>query len=256
MMPTLWVLCSVEFIKLRRTPALWMTFVAPLLVVLLELVLLFDRRSFPNGDATRVWHDLLANGWALWLMFFAPMLIAFQAASLANVEHAGRHWKQLFAFPIPRWGVYAAKVLVSGLLLGVSFMLVTTGFVLDVLIYSAVGGHRLALEIPWFDIMSTACRAYFACWLMIGIQSWLSARFAGMATPIGIGFAALVIGIVLTPIRRGALSSWHPWTLPLYTLVTEAGADRAMVRAVAGGVGGLVLAVAACWDLARRREHA
>jgi hypothetical protein len=257
MMQLAWALVSAEMIKLRRTAALWVTLVAPLLVIVLELIVLFDRTSYPMGDGKAVWRLLLGNGWSFWLMFFVPMLVAFQCASLANLEHSGKHWKQLFAFPLPRWSVYATKIGVCALLLGVSFLVTTLGFVADVLVYSAAGGHELASPIPWSDILGTAGTTYAACLLIIAIQSWLSARFAGMATSFGIGFAATVIGVILIPIGRGAISSRYPWMLPLYTytLAVGPGNRNGAHAALIGSVGGAVAVVLACWDLARRREH-
>lgn len=250
-----WMLVTAEFIKLRRTVALWLVLVIPLAVVALELFLLFDRTSHPMGDAANVWRNLLGNGWSFWLMLFVPMLVTFEAASLHNLEHSGKHWKQLHAFPLPRWSLYATKMVVCALLVGVSFLIATLGFVADVLIYSAFGGHGLASEIPWVDILGTAGKAYAACWLIIAIQSWLSARFAGMAIPVCIGFTALLIGAILIPIRQGAISAWHPWMLPLYTLTNGLGRQERGSPALLGSVGGIVLGVLACWDLARRREH-
>ena len=55
------------------------------------------------------------------------MLIAMEAVGLARVEHAGKHWKQLYVLPIPRWGTFAAKVVVCGLLTGVSFLIFGMG---------------------------------------------------------------------------------------------------------------------------------
>jgi hypothetical protein len=131
MMLIAWALLTTEAIKLRRTLALWLAVAAPVFAILLELISLLDRSSFPSGDAVAVWPGLLQSGWGLWLGFFAPMLICFEAASLANLEHGGRLWKQLFTYPIPRWSVYATKILFCGLLVGAGFVILALGYAGD-----------------------------------------------------------------------------------------------------------------------------
>jgi hypothetical protein len=143
-------------------------------------------------------------------------------------------------------------MLFCGLLVGAAFLGVALGFVGDVLIFSGVRGLHLASAIPWAVILRTAGIAYLASWLAIVVQSWLGARFSGIAPPVGIGFAALALGLVLVP---GALSSWFPWTLPFRTLP---GGPRdlhsTVLPAVFGCAGGVLMGAVACWDLARRRE--
>jgi lantibiotic transport system permease protein len=258
MIPIIWALMSTEAIKLRHSLALWLAVAAPLLAILAELIGLFDRYSPPSGDAAAMWRALLQNGWAFWLSFFAPMLIAFQAASLANFEHAGRLWKQLFAFPVPRWSVYATKMLACGLLLGASFLILVPGYIGDVLIYSGTYGLHLASSIPFAEIFLVAGKAFLASWLVIVVQTWLATRFSGITASLGIGFAATIMGFVLLGIlgRRGEdYASWYPWLL---ALLTHPGGpyDRhnTLLPLAVGCVGGLLFGGMACWDLARRRE--
>jgi hypothetical protein len=255
MMRIAWALVSAEAIKLRRTLALWLVVLAPVLAITLELIGLFTRDSIPIGDSRIVWRNLLREGWSWWLLLIVPMLISFEAASLANLEYGGKHWKQIFACPVPRWSVYATKLLFCGLLVGASFLVVILGFVADVLICGAVRGSHLAAGIPWAEIVTTAGKGYLAVWLLIVIQSWLSWRFAGIAAPVGIGFAAFVTGFLLLPLHRGDFSSWHPWMLAFRTLqVGPYDLHNQVLPLVFGCAGGLVLSVLACWDLARRRE--
>jgi hypothetical protein len=255
MMAVAWALISTEAIKLRRTIAVWLAVGAPALAVLIELIAVFGRTAPPRGDAGAQWRLLLQPGWTAWFGFCLPMFIAFEAAYLAHLEHSGKQWKQLFAFPIPRWGVYAVKMLFCALLAGASFLIAVTGFVIDVLSYGVVYGLHLASVLPWPEILATAGKAYAASWLLIVIQSWLSARFTGIISPVGIGFAALVMGFVLLPIGEGALSSWYPWLLPLRTFLAAPGdLHQTTLPAVFGCTGAVVSGAIACWDLARRRD--
>jgi hypothetical protein len=142
-----------------------------------------------------------------------------------------------------------------GLLVGASFLVFALGFIGDALIFGAIRGLPLASTIPWSEILHLVGKAYVASWLVIAIQSWLSVRFSGMATPVGVGFAALVIGFGLLGVRGGPFSWWYPWTLPIRTL---SGGPRdlhdTVLPALFGCAGGVLVGALACWDLARRRE--
>jgi lantibiotic transport system permease protein len=150
MIPLAWALISTEALKIRNTAALWLAVVTPVLATILHVIDLFNRSSFPVGNPGDVWRNLLRNGWSFWALF-VPILISFEAATLADLEHRGRHWKQLFTLPIPRWSVYATKILFGGLLLAASSFIVVLGFVGNVLIYNAVSGYQLASDIPWLE---------------------------------------------------------------------------------------------------------
>src|ERR1700719_537254 len=101
MMPTARALIRAESIKLRRSMAVVAPVAASALAVLLQCVHLSSMIGGPpNPDWMSpdiVWVDLLRGGWDVWLVLILPMLIFFEAASLATLEHSGNHWKQLFA---------------------------------------------------------------------------------------------------------------------------------------------------------------
>ena len=251
-----WALVTTEAIKLRRSVPLLLAVLAPVFAVLLELASVFNRLSPPFGNAAAQWRVLLQSGWGVWMGLCLPVLIAFEAACLANLEHAGKQWKQLFALPVPRWSFYATKMLFCGLLAWISMLIAVPGYVADVLIYSAVHGLGLASSIPWTEILSTAGRAGLASCLLIAIQTWISARLSGIAMPVGIGLAGLVVGLMLVPIADGALASWWPWALPFRTLPTSnpRTLHDTMLPVLLGFLGGTLTGAFVCWNLARHRQ--
>ena len=135
-----WALVSAEAMKLRRGVPVVLARGAPAIAILLELIAVFGRVSPPYGNAAAKWRVLLQGGFAAWVGVCLPMMIAFEAACLANLEHSGKHGKQLLAFPISRWSVYATKMLFCGLLAWISILVAVPGFVGEVLIYSGYNG--------------------------------------------------------------------------------------------------------------------
>jgi ABC-2 type transport system permease protein len=249
-------LLGAELIKMRRSAPGRLALAAPALLFGLQLLALFGRRTINATDPSRIWADLLTFGWILWLGLFAPALIAFLAISLAGIEHAGRHWKQLFALPVPRWRIFAVKMLVCALLVGASFLVFAATSLAAVLLFSAARGLRLAASAPWIETFATLVRTYAACWLLIVVHLWLSVRFPGFAVPAGIAFAAVLIGTLLLNVNPDSFGWWYPWSLPLAARPDGLYAGRhTLAPAVFGGIAGLVLAPLASWDLGRRAEH-
>jgi lantibiotic transport system permease protein len=215
MIQTMWALLSAEAMKARRSAPMRLAVAAPALLFVLEILTLFARGHVNGADHSLLWRDLLSFAWIMWLGLFTPALIAAEAICLVNVEHSGRHWKQLFVLPIPRWQVFAAKMVFCGLLLAASFFLFVVSSLAAVLIFSGARGLNLAASVPWRDTVLTAAGAYVACWLLIVIHTWISVRFPGFAVPSGVCFAAMLVGFLLVNVNRDLFGCWYPWTLPL-----------------------------------------
>jgi hypothetical protein len=248
-----WALVSAEAIKARRSAPLRMALAAPGLLFVLQVLTLLARRQINQADPVLLWRDLLTFGWLLWLSLFAPALIAFEAIWLAGLEHNGRHWKQLFVLPVPRWTVFAVKMVFGGMLLAVSFAVFAASSVGAVLLFSGVRGLHLGGSVPWAEVTFTAARAFGACWLLIVIHTWISVRFPGFAVPAGVAFTAMLLGIFLVNVNREVFGWWYPWTLAI-NVRPEGLYDghNTLAPALFGMAAGLVLGPVASWDLGRR----
>ena len=195
-----------------------------------------------------IWEYVSRQASLMWAGLVTPILIALDAAYLANMEHARNQWKQLFACPIPRWGVYAVKNCFCGLLVMASFAFFSIGLVALALSVGSLRGVNLVSAIPWTGFLVAMSKACVASWLAIVIQSWLSARLPGFIAPVGIGLAAMIVGIILTNHHMGG---WFPWSLPSCSL-PQGGYGPVPLAPLLGSVGGLALGVLSCWDLNRR----
>jgi hypothetical protein len=254
-MPLFLTLMIAELIKLRRSAPVKLAIAAPALLFVLQLVSLFGRHTINPAAPEHLWRDFLTFGWVLWLGLFAPALVAFEAICLAGFEHSGKHWKQLFVLPVPRWQIFAVKMLVCGGLLAGAFVLFAATSIAGVLLFSAVRGLHLAASIPWSDVILTAAKAYAACWLLIVVHTWLSVRFPGFAVPAGVAFAAILVGFMLISASQELFGWWFPWTLPINVRPDGLYAARnTLAPAMFGAIAGLVLAPLASWDLGRRVE--
>jgi ABC-2 type transport system permease protein len=207
-------------------------------------------------DPALLWRELMSFGWILWLGLFLPALVAFEAIALAGMEHSGKHWKQLLALPIPRWRVFAVKMLICGVLVGASFVVFLLTTVGGVLLFGWARGLHLAGALPVADVLVTAAKAYAACWLLIVTHLWISVRYPGFAVPAGVGFAAMLMGFMAMNVGPEYFSWWYPWTLPINVRPDGLYHARSTVApALAGLLGGLALAPLASWDLGRRTDE-
>jgi hypothetical protein len=251
-----WALVSSEAMKLRRAAPIRLAIAAPLLLFILQFLSLFGRHTINATNPSALWTDLLTFGWILWLGLFMPALIAFEAICLAGIEHDGRHWKQLFALPVPRWTIFAVKMLFCALLIGASLVAFAVTSIGGVLFFSWMRDLHLAASTPWMETIVTALRAYLASWLLIVIHTWVSIRFPGFAVPAGIAFAAVLIGMLLVNVSPGIFGWWYPWTLPIN--VRPQGlydSHNTLAPALFGGLAGIVLAPLASLDLGRRQKN-
>jgi hypothetical protein len=245
-----------EAIKARRAAPVRLAVAAPVLLFVLELLTMFGRGTINQTDPAHLWQELLSFSWILWLGLFTPALIALLAICLAGVEHSGRHWKELFALPIPRWQVFAVKMIFCGLLMGLSFFVFAATSVAGVLMFSGVRGLHLSHSIPWADVALTTMRAYAACGLLIVVHTWISVRFPGFAVSAAIGFTAMLIGVFLVSLNRDLFGWWYPWILPIS--VRPDGlydAHNTLAPALVGALAGVALAPLASRDLGRRLEN-
>lgn len=98
-----------ETLKIRRTLAVWMVLIAPLTVVTLQFMVLWQRPGMA-ARSSEPWMGLARGIFGLWGALMLPLFLTLEAALLAGLEHGENNWKTLFALPAPRWHFYMAKL--------------------------------------------------------------------------------------------------------------------------------------------------
>jgi lantibiotic transport system permease protein len=246
---------STEVTKVKRTSALWLSLIAAALFLFLDFAEVLRRYFHPGPrpphmvlpPLATLWNNALRGPWTIWVVV-TPILIAVTAAGLSSPEHAGKHWKQLYALPIPRWSLFAAKALLCGAITAVSFLVYGAGVLAIELLSGSLFDEGMAAAIPWSLMLSVAGRAYLAAWAVIAIQIWLSMRFAGFAIPVGTGLAGVLLGSLFAQLE---IPGWWPWSMPVDTLPWR-GPYHVPASAVVSPLTCLLVAVLACWFLSRR----
>jgi len=241
---------SAEVLKTKRTLTLWLVLLAPLAVAFLEFVMYMQTSARTMGSNTNAWLSLTQQFLIVWALLMLPLFITLETGLLNAQEHGNRMWKQLYATPLPRWIIYTAKQLMSLALVGASTMvLLAMSIGVGLLLNVFKPELGLVPPIEWAIILPAYALAYLAAWLIISLHLWVSARWPSFIVAMGVGIVATVAGVIVID------SDWaqvYPWALPGLASIgyLEGGAIAAQVAL--GLAGGIVIALAGCWDVARR----
>ena len=241
---------SAELLKTRRTLAIWMTVVTPLVVCTLQMLVLLRIQGPFSSDVRSAWDASSSNIFVIWAILALPLFITLETALLAQTEHSEKQWKHLFALAVPRWAHYAAKWLVGAclLLLGHTFLAagtLLTGYLMRWIKPELNFGPTPPLQ--W--ILETLGQMYLIALLMLSIHTWVSLHFRSFTVAVGVGMAAAVANIILINSADGR--HFFPWILPVNALpISESG--YLPVALAIGILGGLVLALVGGWEVTRR----
>ena len=240
---------SAELLKLKRTLALWLAFITPLAIV----GLLFMGSVLQPGEA-----DPDVNAWdafsqiilVLWGLLMLPLFITLETALLSELESTEKHWKHLFALPIPRAVLYLAKLLAAAGLIALSTTVLWSGILLaGTSLRWLRPGLGFEFSIPWLETLQAALLTYLAAWLILALHTWISLRWRSFTLSVGLGMIATVIGLFLT-ISSEKWARFYPWTLP--SMAMNSDPHIVLQVLLLGILGGIVATIAGCRDMIRQ----
>jgi hypothetical protein len=249
-MTTLIRALSAEVLKTKRTLTLWLVILAPLAIAFLEFVMDMQMGLRALRSNSNAWLSLTQNSLILWALLMLPLFVTLETGLLNAQEHGNKMWKQLYATPLPRWAVYAAKQLIGLALVGLStlnllVMCLGVGFLLNLL----KPEFGFVPPIDWAAIVPAYALVYIAAWLIISLHLWVSARWPSFVVAMGVGITATVAGVLVIN------SDWakvYPWTLPGLASIGYTEGDAIAAQAALGFLGGIVIALVGGWDATRR----
>lgn len=251
-----------EALKIRRTLAIWLALIAPAAVVAVQLAMIWDRRLYyqQQGVARSASLEYGAQTLVLWGLLMLPLFVTLETALVGQLEHSSASWKRLFALPISRGAVYAAKQIAATALIGLSAGMLT------VLIVVSGWSMRLWLPglgfeapVPLWAYVKHALSMFLGAWLIIAIQTWVAHRWSSFAVACGVGVAMTVAGVLVI---QSDWASYYPWTLPV--LVANGFSEEGLQTLTGftdglpwrellfGALGGPLFAVWAACDVTRR----
>ena len=233
---------TVELRKLNRSLASALAIAAP------GLIAVFTFLNILRGKTAQPWDMWMVSAAGIWAFFMLPMSVTALTALIAHMEHGPRTWDHLRALPLPRWTLYAAKIL--------SVFLVLAAMSVGVFAFTWAA-VKLAVVIKpelaptgVFDAsayLTALGRMYLAATLVVVIQLWIALRWSSFVPGLVVGIGGTFFAVVATAAKVGV---FLPWQMPVNMLATEGW--RLQTALGLGFGGGLVLLALMLWHLSRR----
>ncbi|SEJ83996.1 hypothetical protein SAMN05216327_12349 [Dyadobacter sp. SG02] len=204
---------AMEKIKIKRTFVIWLALFAPAFVVITAFVAAYTDGDRFYGPGINPWVNFSGHVLVGWALFVFPIYVALQSALYAAVEHNNRAFGYLFSLPVPKWSIYASKLLVLTALVGLSHVALYgfaegAGWLLGVLKPHYGFQHYTLREV----LSRAALWMFLAGWGMIAIQMYVATRFSSFIIPAGIGLFATMAGAIS---RGFAASRFSPYLWPI-----------------------------------------
>ena len=233
---------AVEAHKLRRSLALLLAAVAPLLIAV------FVFFNLLRVDKAAPWAMTLQSSAAIWAFFMLPRSVTALTALVAHTEHGPRAWDHLRALPLPRWHLYASKaVCVLGVVAAMSVLLA----LLTLLAATGAGWLKPAVAATGaMDIagyLTLLGRIFLAAWLLVAVQLWIALRYASFVPALAVGIGGTFFAVVATSAKAGV---FLPWQIPVNQLASDPA--RAQFALLLGMIGGCIALTAMLLHLGRR----
>ena len=233
---------AVEAYKLRRSLALLLAAVAPLLIA---VFLFFNMLRLEKANPREM---SLHSSAGIWAFFMLPMSVTALTALVAHTEHGPRAWDHLRALPLPRWHFYAAKaVCVLGVVAAMSLLLALyTTLVVELAgwLKPAVAATGAPDIVGYLVLLG---RIFLAAWLLVAVQLWIALRYASFVPALAVGIGGTFFAVVATSAKIGA---FLPWQIPVNQLASDPA--RAQLALTLGCIGGCVMFAVMLWQLSRR----
>lgn len=238
-----------ERLKLRGTLALWLSLIAPaVIVVLMVMQLSFQKSPKVMPTSEIAWSQLGQACLSLWAMLMLPLFVTLQAALLGALEHGERQFKHLLALPLPRGAHYLAKLLTLALLLLLAQLLL-------IIVLMPLGGWLLSALSPlplrgwppmgqWLEL---GWRMYLCSLLIVAIHTALALRWRSFTVVVTIGMSATVMGVRIA--QSPDYGPWFPWTMPIQPLTQHPYIELVMLSSLIGAV---LVSALGLWLFVRR----
>lgn len=203
-----------EWLKQRRTPALWLTLLFP-------LVFMLGMSWYLTASHRLEWNNMLQFSFGAWLAIWPAGGVALQAALAAELDVQENNWRALLVRPVSPATLLGAKLLVQAAHLLLHTLMLSAATIL--------AGFLLHMQgaVPWSILLLLSLGTVLFTLPLQVLYMWV-ATAKGMGLAIGIGAVGLLLGPLLGATSMGEkVWAYIPWAWPfrLYMLLTGIWSD-------------------------------
>jgi hypothetical protein len=189
-----------EFLKSKRTAALWLTVIGAAFVPAVHGIALLARSDhFVPALKNDPWGTIINNNWNAATLFLMPMFVILVTSLVVQIEYRNNTWKQVYASPRILADIYFSKFIVIHTLILLCFIVFNAAIIVSSCVVNLFQKQYTFFEhpVPWKMMFSLIVKIYFAVLAITSIQYWLSLRFRNFIAPVGIGLALLITGFII-----------------------------------------------------------
>lgn len=208
---------SADYLKLRRTAALWLALGGGALPVLLNFLIFYFKGQFLLKPGENPWPSYIGMSWQTASVLLLPLFVVLLCSLLTHVEHRATGWKHLLAQPVARGAVFGSKLLVLlqlNLLAQVMYvgLLLLSGLLLGLL---KPGLGFQAGQPALGALLLMLGHTFLATLGILGVQYAAALVFRSFVAPLALGIGGIVSALTLL---RWEHIDWVPYAAPTRVL--------------------------------------
>lgn len=209
-------LLSVELLKIRRSLALLVMLVIPLVVVVLNLLVMIRQHEL-HAITAPDWQFYWDGSSGLWSNFMLPLYVALITGLLNGQEHRNHTWRMMLTLPVSQLQLFVVKGFLAWLFVVGATAIMAMGAMLGAALLVLSGAT--AQGAVDFAMLPFIAKLAVTCLPVVAIQHAVSWRFQNIVLPMAVGVSA-TMGI--TQIGSSSFWIYYPWAYSLMAIDASA----------------------------------
>ena len=203
-----------ELIKSRRTKGFLISILFPFAISLMFFFIYYIKYEYFVVMGTNPWELMGANEFRIMGVLIMPLYLLLTAYVINFTEHKSKSWKCIFTLPVPKFYIYASKILLVIIWLVIFIITSCLFFFATGLLLSYL---RPELQFRDYDSTSLVIKTFLQLFVsgfgILSIQFFLSIYWNDFIRPVGLGIGLIIIATLL--------NSWEyiyilPFSHPYY----------------------------------------
>ena len=188
-----------ELIKTNRTYGLLISIIIPLFISLLQFLIFYFKHEYFAEIGMNPWEIMGSNLFSILGIIVMPMYIVIISYLINFTEHQSNSWKYLFALPISKLQIYAAKMVMTLFWLFIFCIILCVVFLINGQLLSIlrpdIGFQDYNVIIPFLISM---LKLFFSGFGILALQFFFSIYWKDFIRPVGIGLGLTIAGFILS----------------------------------------------------------